>query len=568
MPQPLREGSLLAGRFEIGERLGGGGTASVHRGRELNADGSLEREVALKILRPELAANEAIREAFLAEADRMERIDAEGVLQVLAFGEEVIQGQSYPWIALELCAGRTLRARVRGDGPLEPEAAAIVLDRILAALEAAHEAGIIHRDLSPGNIMFEAGDEDPASIRILDFGLADATGRPTIGDDVLLAERGQGTHVVGSVEFMSPEQARGLPVRAGSDLYQAGALLYYLTTGSAPFTGESAREVLRAHVHAPPPLISERAPEAQPLDRIVTRAMTKTGARRFRSATEMREALVESAAALPEWRAELHERARRESDADATELLADAPGASAHEIGDGADERPTDFPRPRPIGAIIAIGSLAVVALIALAFVLVPGNRSSTVTGAPPKPTASESPTATETQEMMTPDSDEPTPSPSVAEQRRVPALSGTVADAKRALSAAGFELGDVVPVDGPTGGDTVLGQHPPAGAMAPAGSRVAIEVPSGRNSVPDVSGMRASDAADAIREAGFTVDEGSARKTPNATVTGMTPRPGEVLPLGTRITLVLETAPTNTGTNTPTTTVTASPTPTPTEQL
>ncbi|MFJ3407146.1 protein kinase [Promicromonospora sp. NPDC090134] len=348
----MTDGSLVGGRYELGDLLGVGGTASVFAATDTSAG----RPVALKILHPHLSADAASRDAFLAEARAAQELRHPNIAAVHDSGVHEDAGTVLAWIALDLVDGGSVGERVAAGGPLPPAQAAAVLDGVLAALTAAHAAGLVHRDVSPANVLLHRAVPAQAlraeHVRLVDFGLADAAGRTAVGRGVLRAgedvlrigpgadgsavtvvldaarDRTRGGSasepngrtvvagragqagasggdlrtaaggvertVVGNPQFMSPEQAQGRPVRVAGDLYQAGALLYHLLTGRPPFPRDTDAQVLHAHVSAPPPVPSALVPAARALDRVVTRAMNKTPVRRFRDADEMRAALTEA----------------------------------------------------------------------------------------------------------------------------------------------------------------------------------------------------------------------------------------------------------------------------------
>ncbi|MGA1836276.1 PASTA domain-containing protein [Herbiconiux sp. 11R-BC] len=306
---------LISGRYALGELLGTGGSASVFAAH----DRETGRMVALKILHPHLSRSEATREAFFAEARAAEVLHHPNIGEVLGVGVHDTGDAPQAWIALEHAPGLSLAELVERDGRLPPGEALAVADGVLAALEFAHGAGLIHRDVSPANIMLARdprGALRPSGVRLVDFGLADAAGRAAIGTDVLrtpdapvggagddagpeAAATARPAGVLGNVNYVSPEQARGEPVDERGDIYQLGAVLYFALVGHAPFVRDSARAVMLAHLQAPPPVPSVARPGLQrAIDRIVVKALLKDPDMRFASAADMRTAVRSAATHL------------------------------------------------------------------------------------------------------------------------------------------------------------------------------------------------------------------------------------------------------------------------------
>ncbi|MBC7519178.1 MAG: protein kinase [Microbacteriaceae bacterium] len=313
----LRSGEdLISERFRLGELLGTGGSASVFAATDVNS-GAL---VALKILHPHLSRSEPLREGFFREARAAVGLRHPNVAAVLGVGVHGPNGADadedpLAWIALERAAGMSLAERVERSGALDVRQSLAVASGVLQALEAAHALGLIHRDVSPANIMVTADPDGvirSAGVRLVDFGLADAAGRPVLGADLL---RSTGTStgipgriaagddletaelgILGSANYMSPEQARGEAVDERGDLYQLGCVLHFALTGRPPFTRDSSEAVMRAHTQAPPPVPSVLfSGIPRTVDRLVVKAMLKDPAGRFSSAGEMLAAIAELA---------------------------------------------------------------------------------------------------------------------------------------------------------------------------------------------------------------------------------------------------------------------------------
>ncbi|MFD2797063.1 serine/threonine protein kinase [Promicromonospora vindobonensis] len=624
--------STFGGRYVLGDLLGVGGTASVFAAEDTGAaaEGSAEagRPVALKILHPHLTADAASRDAFLAEARAAQELHHPNIAAVHDSGVEEAAGVALAWIALDLVDGGSVGERVDADGPLPPAEAAAVLDGVLAALAVAHEVRLVHRDVSPANVLLQGVEPDEAlrteHVRLVDFGLADAAGRTAVGSGVLRADGdtlragpgadgsavtvvlgvapgrtaavgpaagagneggagvartrvaggGDARTVVGNPQFMSPEQAQGRPVRVAGDVYQAGALLYYLLTGRPPFPRDTDAQVLDAHVSAPPPVPSALAPGARAFDRVVTRAMHKTPVRRFRDAEEMRAALAQATRDLP----------------DPTRAPADAPlsaGSSSDQPAatgqtsstrrsgeldylkpvDGAGE-PVPATRGGAVGVGVVVIGLLVAALAVWAAVAAPGLAGSDPSPSPsattsasaastpsrsasPSPLASRdpSPTATPSRTATSSPSATPTSSatatataapPPSTERARVPVLTGTLAEAQVALGDAGLVLGEVTRADAPEPADTLLGQRPRAGRSVREGAAVDVTVASGRNAVPTVEGMTLGAAVAELESAGFEPVLEDPNAPPTLPASGTTPLAGTVLRLGVSVTVLI----------------------------
>lgn len=531
---------LIAGRFRLEGLLGSGGTASVFAA----TDTVLERPVAIKMLHPHLSESEAVRAAFLDEARRTAAVAHPGIVEVVDMGTFQDGDVTIAWIAQELLEGTTLAEHVLAHGPLGAAATRRLGDMVLGALEVAHAGGLVHRDVSPANVLIRFEGATPARATLLDFGLADAAGRTTRGDDVLRSSASATAGVVGNAQYASPEQLRGEPVGVAGDLYQVGGLLYFALTGRAPFEGGDRDAVVRAQLHAPPPVASVRARGVSPaLDRVLVRALLKDPSDRFADAAEMRAAL-RAAAPAP-------------APVAATRVLRPTPRVTAPVVEGPAPAPPAVPGRFRDSGPgwVTAIVVVAVLALVAVAVPLMasagrpePGAASTTA----PAPTASGDPSAA--------------PSPSAtptADDVVVPGL-GSLPDTLAAIEAAGLLAGPVVSQNSPLAGGTVLSADPAAGTTVPRGSTVRLVVASGTNTVPPIDGWTIGDADAAVRAAGFVPEEvATVSDRPAGTVIGSTPAPGASAQVGSAVRLLVSSGRAAAPTPTPTPTTTAGPTPT-----
>src|SRR4051794_14162691 len=266
---------LLGGRYQVGELLGYGGLAEVHRGRDLR----LGRDVAIKMLRTDLARDATFQERFRREAQNSAALNHPAIVAVYDTGEEVSStGEKLPFIVMEFVNGRTLKEVLAQEQRIQPRRALEIIADICAALEFSHRHGIIHRDIKPGNVMLTQNGQ----VKVMDFGIARAlaSGATTMT---------QTSAVIGTAQYLSPEQARGEAVDARSDVYAAGCVLFELLVGHPPFVGDSPVSVAYQHVREDPRAPSELNPEVpRDVDAIVLKALAKNPLNRYQSSQEMR----------------------------------------------------------------------------------------------------------------------------------------------------------------------------------------------------------------------------------------------------------------------------------------
>ncbi|MFI0464942.1 Stk1 family PASTA domain-containing Ser/Thr kinase [Saccharopolyspora sp. 5N102] len=269
---------LLSNRYELGETLGYGGMSEVHRGR----DTRLSRDVAVKILRADLARDPTFQLRFRREAQNAAALNHPAIVAVYDTGETESESGPLPYIVMEYVDGRTLRDIVKTEGPLSPRRAMEVMADASAALDFSHRHGIVHRDVKPANIMITRG----GAVKVMDFGIARA-----LADGQAAVT--QTAAVIGTAQYLSPEQARGEAVDARSDVYASGCVLFELLTGEPPFTGDSPVAVAYQHVREEPRKPSDVNPTTPAsLDAVVLKALSKNPANRYQSAAEMRADLV------------------------------------------------------------------------------------------------------------------------------------------------------------------------------------------------------------------------------------------------------------------------------------
>ena len=266
----------IAGRYQLAGRIGAGGMGQVFRAR----DQKLGRTVALKVLPVDLALQASFIERFLAEAQAAAQISHPNVVQVHDRGED----RDTYYIVMEYVRGKNLRQILAENGRLHPKQAAQVVGQVLAALDAAHERGLVHRDVKPENIIVSIDGR----VKVTDFGIARAVEGAMLTGGML-----------GTVAYVAPEQARGERVDPRADLYSAGCLLYELLTGSLPFEGDAAK-VLQEHLNGRVPAPSLLAPEiGKDMDRVVLRSTAPNPIDRYQSAKEMQADLARVTKALP-----------------------------------------------------------------------------------------------------------------------------------------------------------------------------------------------------------------------------------------------------------------------------
>lgn len=586
---------LIGERYELGELLGVGGTASVYAARDVLATSPKESgtpaadstddesvgsnarpntkpniqpnteptarpntgpntgpTIAIKMLHQHLCRTDGARAAFLAEAEHVSQLQHHSIAQVHGWGLHDGGGITLAWIAMDLVEGLTLAEWVEARGPLTPANAARMCLALLDGLETAHRAGIVHRDLTPKNIVLRGSKYAPFSAvtpTIIDFGLADASGK---------SGRDDTGDLLGTANFVSPEHAQGLPVRASADLYQLGAVLYFAVTGRAPFERATAEDTLQAHLSAPPPVPSALVPSARSLDRVVTRAMTKTPVRRYRDAAEFREALREAIDNLP--RPARTDAGVAAGGSNATQTVGttgttvDAattvlPGTTRGGVGSGAIALPEHDPgydvnRSGPIWTVVTlIGLLALAAAVVFVWMQIAASDSAPKPAPAPTEVLDSEPTPTVQPTESAPPTDTAPPAPELI---AVPTLHGTTTDAEAQLAAAGLVLGNVHRQDSAQPEHTVLSQFPASGVELEAGSIVDITVASGYNLVPQFAGYDAASAAALLESAGFlvTFEPAGGEADGGALVSATRPGAGAVLRLGVTVTLVLEVVP------------------------
>lgn len=490
---------ILGGRYEVGELIGRGGMAEVHIGH----DTRLGRTVAVKILRSDLARDPSFQARFRREAQAAAALNHPAIVAVYDTGEDVSVEPSgavshVPFIVMEYVEGHTVRDILRDGAAVPIEEAVEITAGVLSALEYSHHAGIVHRDIKPANVMLTPA----GAVKVMDFGIAramaDAAGTMT-----------QTQAVIGTAQYLSPEQARGEQVDSRSDLYSTGCLLFELLTGRPPFVGDSPVAVAYQHareIAQPPSAFASDVPES--LDRITMKALAKDRDDRYGSAAEFRADLeaalrgghvsapalgAAGAAALGAGVAAAAATQRFEPPAAATQVMqptptpppvapAGAPGwaplgtaTAAPPAGYGrAPVEPEDEEGRRPwvVWVLVAVAVLAIGGII---WLLTRGNATDPDAG-----------------------------------QIAVPDVVGfTEAAAEEAITALGLEFKPVSEPSADVDEGLVISTDPEADTMVDEGSTVEVAISAGPDAVqiPVMTNFTREQAQQALLERGFRAE-------------------------------------------------------------
>ncbi|MDT0463133.1 Stk1 family PASTA domain-containing Ser/Thr kinase [Streptomyces gibsoniae] len=510
----MEEPRRLGGRYELGHVLGRGGMAEVY----LAHDTRLGRTVAVKTLRADLARDPSFQARFRREAQSAASLNHPAIVAVYDTGEDYIDGVSIPYIVMEYVDGSTLRELLHSGRKLLPERAMEMTIGILQGLEYAHRSGIVHRDIKPANVMLTRNGQ----VKVMDFGIARA-----MGDSGMTMT--QTAAVIGTAQYLSPEQAKGEQVDARSDLYSTGCLLYELLTVRPPFVGDSPVAVAYQHVREEPQPPSVFDPEITPeMDAIVLRALVKDPDYRYQSADEMRQDIEACLDGQP-----VAATAAMGSvgyggyhDDQATTALRAEPGAGATTMlppmtpddGFGYDDRPD---RRRQKKSNTSTILLVVAGVLVLVGAILIGKWMFTGNGVGNGST-------------------------------EVPNLVGqTLKDARQLATNADLKVGTVTrkPCDDQSKG-SVCSQDPQAKSSVDKGTAINVVVSTGapKVTVPDVRGVQFDQAKSQLEDKGFKVEQKTQEsdQTPDV-VTAQDPDGGVDKEKGSTITLTVAVAPATT---------------------
>jgi eukaryotic-like serine/threonine-protein kinase len=603
---------LLGDRYELDGVVGRGGMAEVYRARDLR----LDRIVAIKTLRTDLARDQTFQARFRREAQSAASLNNPSIVAVYDTGEDLSTGVPVPFIVMEFVDGRTVRDLLIEGHRLLPERTLEIVSGVLRALEYSHQAGIVHRDIKPGNVMVTRNGD----IKVMDFGIARA-----MNDEQ--ATMTQTAQVIGTAQYLSPEQARGERVDARSDLYSTGCLMYELLTGRPPFTGDSPVAIAYQHVREnpiPPSRLDPSLPSWA--DSIVLKAMAKSPNDRYQSAAEMNADIQRAASGMqvaasmqPPTRVDDYYPQRTQQMGPGT-MMGVAPTTltpnqqAGYQTGyqqpygygnggyDGGGDQQQGGSR-RWIPWVIA--AIVLIAVAAVAFILLNGgggasvnvplvngdtyaNAATQIKAAGLVPVENKEASSVKSGFVI---STNPANGNSVAKNSTVtvnvstgaaslalPSLTGTQGTAAQTqLQTLGFTNVSLVSDPQSTLPQGEVDHQSPAAGSYPPGQLITLYVSGGGISVPNVINQTATEANAILTQDGFTVEQTSTAAPSNqmvepGTVYNQNPPANQVEPKGTQIQIFVQPqnatttpTPTTSDSTSPTTpSTTPSPTPTP----
>jgi serine/threonine protein kinase len=517
---------VIADRYEVRELIGSGGMADVYRAY----DRRLSRLVAIKILRADLARDPSFQTRFRREAQAAAGLNHPSIVSVHDTGTDDHEWGKVPFIVMEYVEGTTIRDVVREKKlPTVTRSLQIVRD-ILNALDYSHEHGIVHRDIKPGNVMITPDGE----IKVMDFGIAKAL------DDVDATITHAWT-VVGTAQYLSPEQTRGETADARSDIYATGCLLYELVVGAPPFVAETPVAVAYRHANdAVVPASSLVSGIPPGLDNVLSHALTKDPNLRYQTAALMRED-IDRLLAGTRVKAPAEPRVKKSKRAWLIPILLAsllvAGSATAYLIVTGKIGTANSAITTRDVSGFTleeARGALSQFQLVIRRASDLRTPKDLVITQNPPGGSKLQ---ANSTIILTLSDGPSSTTVPSTL-------LGKTLEQARQILNAAGLVIAQTNPINSDQPPGTVLGVTPVAGSTAQAGSGVSLDIASGNVAVPNVLGLSEIAARTILIHAGFLTKEIQALdpSSPMTTVLAQAPDPGTVKLLGSSVTITINT--------------------------
>ena len=509
---------VFGNRYEIGEMIGTGGMADVYIGE----DQRLSRKVAVKVLRSDLARDPSFVARFRKEALAAAGLNHPGIVAVYDSGEE--GANSY--IVMELVNGHTLREEISNSTPLTVDRSLEIIEGVLAALSYSHSNGIIHRDIKPGNIMLT----DSGDVKVMDFGIARAM-------DDIGATMTSTWNVVGTAQYLSPEQATGEAADLRSDIYSVGCLLYELVAGQPPFTGDTPVAIAYQHVSSDFPLPSAINPELNE-NKIVTVALAKSPEDRYQSADLM---LADIRRAMRGQ--DVTTKIRRIIPRRNFLVMGGATSIFILLIAFAMNSFNSTAPAPSlQIPNVIGLTQSAAEELLAGYNVNIQRAPDSRI---PKDRVASQLPLATtrapkgSSVTLTISDGPGDTTVPTTI-------VGMSLEEARNELSAAGLLITKIVPVDSNSQTGTVLKITPDAGSIIKAGSGVELEIASGSLKVPALLDLTGIEAQTILTQAGFLVKEISAydEAKPVGVVLAQAPAAGTTLIIGSSVAITVNKKP------------------------
>ena len=496
---------VIADRYELDAVIGSGGMSEVFAA----TDTLIGREVAVKMLRIDLAKDPNFRERFRREAQNSGRLSHSSIVAVFDTGEVDKDGTSVPYIVMERVQGRNLREVVTEDGVFTPVEAASILIPVCEALQASHDAGIIHRDVKPANIMIT----NTGGVKVMDFGIARAVNDST-------SAMTQTSAVIGTAQYLSPEQARGKPADARSDIYATGCVMYELVTGKPPFEGESPFAVAYQHVQEDPTPPSDFIADLTPtsavnVDAVVLTAMAKHPADRYQTASEMaadlgrlsRNAVSHAARAHVETEEEPETRFSTRTSTQVAPTAGVAAAGAGSGSGSGSDSRKRGSRGLTALAIVLSLGVVGVAGAFTYDYF---ANSSSTATNA-------------------------------------IPNVEGLPQqEALAELQAAGFVVSIVEEASADVAEGLVIRANPSVGSEIRQGATVTITVSTGREmiNIPDVSGMTLEDAARTLEEMGLVLNQNVREENSDDVESGLVidqnPEAGQEVVVGSSVSLTM----------------------------